>query len=860
MSTGRTVFIGLDYLGINTLFELKKRLAGIRFAGDIYLISGEDPAKNPYQFLAVPESLPGKHLGDMDLRNIFRRASFTGTDRNLFQEEEVCPLSGYDETDNSEQVVAAFQNAVGRLNPFKHQDNFVQSTGLDILYYPVAAVYLFDIKTYRQDKWQSLIDKMENIRNGIRFQGTYHSHAVIFGHRTETNKDLLQKAGEIFHNIYLFDEESELVLNEIDDRIDMAANFLHVVPQMNEHNFMEHFQNTEFGRYYSFGATHVDYPDKKIIAEAVKLNLGDPEFGFDSGKGERFFEYFVEDLREVEASEEHPFTLGGFEPKNSDIGVFTDNYLPATKDSVANRANELKDRSREWLENKTERIKEELKRDAFLHRIKTLTSEESYESVPIEKWHDNFTALEFLLQREILVAAEDRAEKLKSEFQSMWKEYVGELYSEAMQTVYHQSADTGDSDKREVCEHSGQLVWLLTQKIVADIRDNFLPKTTSDKKGKNESKYLSHSPVRRKNVEDAIAALPRSVSMLPRLMLFLVLMFFFWGDIHHGLIMETAGNNIFFPAWASGAIVCGIFFSVFYWFGYRKKISTLIELLKNYLRGCRETKEAQIDDIQKNLINDFLLNAACYVRSNYAPRANFFDLVVHGGKTEIEELAGQYSQFNINEHPLNPTEFFYVNRCWLYRLLQENLGKWSGRRNQGVLRKPIPDEDTDEFKDRVEYLAENFNDYQQVFKEPSVVDSEQNLSLWKTRLESLQEADDGAESLLNKIVSEVGAIFEQMQHNDPKWRDLYCRLAAIDFRMDTKLFSLMSGRSAPTFRMHQNDAMIQPVVYTASEQFFSSEQQKKISKTFDVNNMIFLCLEGPVSFKEITWSQENGQQ
>jgi len=836
LNLNRILFLGLGQFGADVLFQVKRNLTNIRTPnGRPLLYKGCDQIdNNPFQFLIIGENQ------DNSPQNLFRRFSFTGSDYDLIcPEEEISSLN-----DSEKQISDYFKNSISRLSNFNF-DLFLESSGIAISTYRPAIILVIEESVLNQtsdqylSQWETVQDLVTDPED-IVLKNKFHSHALCYIHRVQENANMVKSLAS-FHNIFLFNEESELILSDPDDKIDIASSFLSVMAQMKDMIFMDYFSQEKTGRFFTFGAASLFYPRIDLLSDMIVKILGHPDYGYAGSIGDRFKKIYIGEFEDVNPGEDaDPFSLGSYEPESDKQNApQTEEIRPFIRPGIKNRAHRLSDDAYQWLSSHINRLKEKLSKDALKKRIDEMTSVSTFREMYLDSWIENIDALDFLLKYDVLERAKANAKIAKDEFTNRWKDKIEEVFENIRSLINDQGTFTN--------EHNGELAWCFAKDTVAHIREALLPQQD---KTYRETQYQQQSSTNREEVINAIQKTPRKNSLFLRYLIIATALFFFWDSVHNLVFQIIDLNPVIVPSWITGSVFMFLFCFALYWYGYRKKILILLDILRRYLNDKLEAHHNEINEIEQKLMREFLIDAAIYLREHFSTRTGFFYHIVKQNSFDFNALKMEgFSQF---EGKPNRVETFYINRCYLYNQLQTELDKYKVKYAESAIPVQLPIVSSEPYNAIVEKLATQFTFYNRIFKSEGYKEAMDNLLLWTELLNTSGDNETDIKNMIESIISNYGAILETELDKDPEYRDLEHFRRSISYRMNNSEFSELVNRSRPTFKI-QMDKNNFVGIFSAFKEYLSPEQKQKFIEILDRNQIFFLCIDGPFEFEKIEW-------
>jgi hypothetical protein len=809
----RSLFLGFDEFGSNVVFELKKRLSKIRIKDDNFLLSLENLDQNPFQFLHLyTSSFSGKDLGDR-----FFRYSITGDDLTLVNFAKECIFT--EENQGSQDL---FVEALKRLTNF-HADHFYKNTGISISAYEPAAIFIFDIEEVIKNGWADLIEQ-KVLPKDKRIADKYHSHAVIRIEDKEANLDTINEMKNNFHNIFLLSNDSELILDKV-DHINIAVNYLSVMAQSDLEKYKTYFNNAVSTDFYALGSTQIYFPKEEMIIDSTKKTFEDDEFS----------SLFVGNFRKIKPEDEDLFSFGRFEEESKiEKGEISEEIIPEVRDSIINRTQSLMARTENWLNSHIDRIRSEFNRNVFIERVKQLTKPSHFFKTYLSKWKDNFDALEFLFKYEIFGSAKDKAALLKDEFLLRWQDEAEALKGEINKVQ--------DENNNLVCTHNGELAWNFCVKYISNLKKVILPQL---EKKEIDTEYQPAEPPSRKELEKLVDKFPSIQSILTRGLFLIIVFLFFWKGVHVFLNKWIFSNDLILSPWLSGLIVLCLILGFIYWFNYRRKIIILWEKLSAFLRFQREKFYEKVNKIEREMLTDLYLETGKLLRKSFSTRPGFFYHAISRDRIDFNDLVQEgYAQF---ENPPNLVESFYLNRIQIFKELKETVKGLDRRKNKSELIKSIPSDKSVEYTSQVDDLVENFGDYKEIFHSVKYSEAFGLYSFWIT-----EDKDESIKrELLNVLISRCGQLMRDELSKYDEYKDLISYILSQEKMIGRAAFSQLSEMSKPTYQIDSN-SVSDYKVFASSYQIFDESQKQKCEKILDQNNVIFLSIDGPFSFTDIS--------
>jgi len=848
----RILFVGADIIGVNAVFEVKRRLCITDGPNQNPLVKKEELDHNPFQFLVIHEGKNSDGQG-APLSNQFKYKRTSGLNDDLFQiEHEIVNKNG-----GSSNILKAFKASIQRLLAFNPQI-YHSVSGIQTSVYTPAVLLVLDIETWKNNSWKQALMPLFHPDDPSLYDGTgnlrYHLHCLFFCPRHQNNCDIVRDLLDKVHSIFFFDNEGPFPLEMPDDAIEQAANFLNVAALLDNARFMNLFDSAKRQKCFSFGSSRLYYPKDKMVNDAAMLILGNPDFGHKKGLGEWFYDCFLGNFEKI--ADEGPdttFTIGDEDSQIAD-GV-SDEYRPIIRHSSINRANQLFFDAEKWLEDHTKSIKKHLQKESLFSRISELTNPNTFFKIFVEKWYDSLDFLDFIIKSEVLMQAKLNSERVKEEFLKRWSNKTEDLYNKAREVV--------SADGKLLSEHTGETTWELSRQIITHVRDNLIERYRIRN---TDTEYQPSEAPKRDDVDAEIKKLPRPASLLTRLAIFTAIMVFGWPDFHHLLAKWKFDYLLEIPSWITGFPIGLLLVVIFAWLAYGRKVKDLREILGIYLQDRRNIWKYEIKKTEEELIIGFLTDCLRHIKLNFTTRKGFFYQVIENRKYNFEEIHAE-NFIGFSTFP-NTLEIHYLNRFYIYNLIQKMLADMLQNYDY-ILSVPIPDPIEEDYGHIIRGKAMQVKDCKKIVSSPNISAILKNNLLWteilfrdNEILSIIPEKEKGGKkvstSLATKICKgiirqlcfNIGELFE----DDPKYKNLFTYLSSIRYKMPLSTNRLLSDRSDTTFQL-QTSPTPELTIFSGSKNYFHPSLQ--IEELLDQNCIIFLKIEGPHKFDNIPWREED---
>jgi hypothetical protein len=881
-AVNRILFIGADTLGTDAVYVTKRRLSRIHLAEEPLLV---DLDHNAQQFIVLPESIPPGPWRHAQ-RRVFTRRTVSGEDDELFEQQM--------ETVALDQGPGAFGEifyaAMTRLANID-KAAFRDRTNIDISAYYPAVVLVIDAAIWNKNTWREWLEPIVSPslpalcqQNGRR----YPLYVLLHTGRGEADRNAAADLAGMVNGLFLIGDDSNLVLGE-DDQVDLAANFLQMTALLEGQRITSFLDPSQHGRCYSVGASHLHFSRPEIVEEALPLCLGDDTSFRHKVMRQRHADFYRTRMSDQAPEGSIPFRdfyIGLFKTVPEELAGQWDieksihssrppvtEFMPSVRRKIDNLAGDLAGRMNKWLENSTERIGAELARGGFVDRLKELTDPNYFYGNYLETWPDMLDMTEFLMQYEILGNAEKWAREMKEVLEGEWRLVVKRACDEAIAT-----------EDGQVCEHPGELLWETGRKVVGHVRENLLDRVNGPWEPEQETEYVPAPPSTRSEVDLAISQVPRPRALLLRAAIFVSAMALFWSGAHL-LLSQIAAPLVSIPAYVTGSVLTVLILIAGFHITYFRRVHILRWHLGSYLGHLRDTWTGKINNLERELLAEFLHSASVHVRDRFRPRAQFFNEFEQllkrsavGAGTDLPGSSLTDAKGKIEPGETNIVERIYLNRLIVFEELQQLLESSHKPAYRGALSCWIPDRDgTDgRYIERLHSLAletgtPEFRCILQPVGRPEDIALFAKLDfreeLWKQSGEEINVSservtggDSGIEArdrfiedYVRLLVRRCAVEMNKKLDNDQFFWTLSRYLDLTSFEFDPDMFNELRERSKRTFHLTPSPGNPERTILAGKKEYFKNSAFKDLTLVMDENCYMFVELEGPLLFSDIEW-------
>jgi|GEM_PF-5245628 len=821
--TNRLLFIGLGDIGINAVFEARRRLARVRApVGECYL-DPERLDRNPHNFLLVR---PGEATTE-NLMAAIHHPSADGWDETLFDlEQELCAPG---------KLLPALEQSITRLTNLDSAE-FQNRTGTGVSVFDPLVVVVVDRKALADSETPGLIETIiapptENTKLYMGRNRRYQVALVVTAPRQAACRDLLQALAQQVSALFLIGQDCTAVLDEPDDFVDLAANTCYALAQLPADQGHRFVQENRAGNTYAIGAAHYHFTGAELDEQATRISLADQEYEFEDGFGERFRHLFIGRFETVDLKK--PVANDQVRPLAEWLD---DDVAPVMQTQIAGRADALAEEEKAWLARSMGNIRENLKRAALCDRVRALTDfDQTLRHAYLESWPNRLDTLDFLMRYEIHNAARENARTALQEYTADWQTRMGKLFDRAGRTT--------DQEGHFVAEHPGEVVLRLGQIIDETISEDLIP---SARVVEYDVQHVPAAPKTRKDVEAAANKVPHVSSVLLRVALFALFVVLLWPGIHDLLAAAwPSGFGVVGPLVTGGVFGAAGAMLILY-FMLISRVKKLEYITRSYLEGRREDWEKEIARIEEELVTGFLDACREAVCNAWKPGKRFFQLLTD---KKIASPAGIEETY---KRPPKVTEIFYLNRMSLFASLQEALKGWVVRAHCGNLAHKTPPVDDGVFVRDAIAFAQGEADYKPLITSDAVQNHMRDMDLWNAFVGSDAEGKYKIDRLCRLFIRERTRQISVVRKNATMWKGLAAWFEANDAHVEAPENNLMVQKARTTFRV---PAPPDPQVSILTQ--LTGHFRGELSPTFecipDHDGLLYLTVQGPVDIEKIDW-------
>jgi hypothetical protein len=829
IETNRLLFIGLGDIGVNAVFEAKRRLALARAPVGEHYLESERLARNPHHFLLMP---PGEPSID-NLMAAIHHPSADGWDETLFDsEQELCTPDNF---------LPVFEQSITRLSSLDTAE-FLDRTHISATEYSPTVLVVVDRDTLSAPETQEIIKKITNppLTCTAMYRGRtrrYDVSLIVAAPRLASSRDSLGLYMEAITSLFLIGQESETILDHPDDFVDLAANACYAFAQLPASHGHHLLEESKFGNVYSIGAAHYHFTGAELDELATLLSLADQKYGHESGYGRRFRHIFIGRFETIDLQKQ---------AAKDDIRPLADwledDVAPIMQTHTPGRADALVEEEKNWIERSMGNIREKLNRAALSKRVRALTDfDESLRNAYLESWPERLDTLDFLMRYEIRSAAEENAKKALHEYLTDWRTRMERLFNKAYRST--------NEDGYFVAEHPGEVVLRVGQVIDNTITDSLL---LSVENVEYDIQHVAAAPKTREDVDAAANRVPHIVSVLLRVALFVLFVLLLWPGVHDLLASLWPDGFGLVGPWVTGGVfgAAGALFILR--FMLISRVKDLEETTRSYLMGRREAWEKELAKTEEQLVTHFLEGCKEAVCKAWKPGRRFFQLLTDkklDSTAKIMETYGRASKV---------TETYYLNRMTLYANLQNALKKWDITAHCGNLAQQTPPIDDGVFLSDADRFAEEQKDYKPLIVAKNVLTQMESMDLWNTILDdSLEDAEKTkVDRLSSLLIRERTRQISSLRKKNNKWKGLAAWFEDNKVHIDAPESNLMVKKARVTFQL-PSPPHPQVSILTQLAEHFNPELSSKFEHIPDRDGLLYLTFQGPVAFENIDWIEES---